>query len=294
MHDILGGIFINIGIDIGGRHIGVGLVDSEGNIIKKEIYDYPKEMVQIEDVFEPINAFIEENENTDVDYIGIGIPGIASDTYINYTCNLPLKDVEIKDYIKTSLPVYVSNDANCATIAEYQVVDGKLFSNYAFVTFGTGVGCGIIINGYLYTGSTGAAGEIGHMVIEKDGIPCKCGRRGCYEKYASVDALKKMTKLDSVKEIFYLCERNTIIQKILDDYIENVAEGLANIINMYDIEMLVLGGGLAEFGDKILPKLKALIASKIYNKYTYDLNIKIATLKNDAGIIGAAFLEDYL
>ena len=291
---MLGGIYINIGIDIGGRHVGIGVVDDDGTILKKQIIDYPKEILKVEDIFDPINVFLKENEDIDVDYIGIGIPGIATDTLINYTCNLPLKDVEIKDYLKTRLPIYVSNDANCATIAEYQLVDGKLFSNYALVTFGTGVGCGIILNGFLYTGTTGAAGEIGHMVIEKDGIPCKCGRRGCYEKYASINALKKMTKLESTKEIFYLCERNSIIQKILDEYIENVAEGLANLINMYDIEMLALGGGLAEFGDKILPKLKAIISNKIYNRYTYDLNIKIASLKNDAGIIGAAFLEEYL
>ena len=272
----------------------MGVVDEQGNILKKEVVDYTKEMVEIEEIFEPINRFVEENTSDDIDYVGIGIPGIASDTLINYTCNLPLRDIEIRDYVKTHLPIYVSNDANCATIAEYEIADGKLFSNYAMVTFGSGIGSGIIINGFLYSGSTGAAGEIGHMVIEKDGIPCKCGRRGCFERYASVSALKRMTKLNDLKEVFYLSERNSIIQKIVDEYIANVAEGLANFINMYDIEMLVIGGGLAEYGEKILPKLKALIAEKIYNKYTYDLNIKIATLKNDAGIIGAARLEDYL
>ncbi len=291
---MLGGIFINIGIDIGGKHVGMGVVDEHGNIFKKVVLDYPKEMVEIEDIFEPINRYVEENTSDDIDYVGIGIPGIANDTLINYTCNLPLRDVEIRDYVKTHLPIYVSNDANCATIAEYEIADGKLFSNYAMVTFGSGIGSGIIINGFLYTGSTGSAGEVGHMVIEKDGLPCKCGRKGCFERYASVSALKRMTKLNDLKEVFYLSERNTIIQKIVDEYIENVAEGLANIINMYDIEMLVIGGSLAEYGEKILPKLKALIAEKIYNKYTYDLNIKIATLKNDAGIIGAAFLENYL
>ena len=83
------------------------------------------------------------------------------------------------------------------------------------VTFGTGIGSGIIINGLLYNGTTGAAGEIGHMVIDKEGIPCKCGRRGCFEKYASVSALKRMTELDDIKEIFYLSERNEIVQRDL-------------------------------------------------------------------------------
>lgn len=272
----------------------MGIVDSNGNIIKKEIYDYPNEIISLDDIFEPINTFINENISDEIESIGIGIPGISSDTLVNYTCNLPLRDIEIRDYIKTHLPIYVSNDANCATIAEYQVIDGKLFSNYALVTFGTGIGAGIIINGVLYTGATGSAGEIGHMVIEKEGIPCKCGRRGCYEKYASVTALKRMTQLTDLKEVFYLSERNEIIQKVLDNYLENVSEGLANLINMYDIEMLVLGGSLSEYGEKFLPKLKAKVADKIYNKYTYDLNMKITTLRNDAGIIGAGLLSQYM
>lgn len=290
----MGGIFINIGIDIGGKHLGMGIVDDQGNIIKKEIIDYEREMVQLEDIFDPINSFISENISGEIESIGIGVPGISNDTLINYTCNLPLRDVEIRDYIKTHLPIYVSNDANCATIAEYQVVDGRLFSNYALVTYGTGIGAGIIINGLLYNGTTGAAGEIGHMVIDKEGIPCKCGRRGCYEKYASVSALKRMAELDDIKEIFYLSERNEVIQRVLDYYLENVAEGLANLINMYDVEMLVIGGSLAEYGDKFMPKLKAMVSNKIYNRYTYDLNMKIATLKNDAGIIGAALLDQYM
>ena len=269
-------------------------VDNEGNIIKKEVIDYTNEVVKIEDIFDPINAFINENMNYDIENIGIGIPGISTDTLINYTCNLPLRDIEIRDYVKTHLPIYVSNDANCAAIAEYQVTDGKLFSNYALVTFGTGIGAGIIINGALYNGTTGAAGEIGHMVIEKDGIPCKCGRRGCYEKYASVSALKRMTKLDDIKEVFYLSERNEVIQRVLDNYLENVAEGLANLINMYDVEMLVIGGSLSNYGEKFLPKLKTKVANKLYNQYTYDLNLKVTTLKNDAGIIGAALLEQYM
>ena len=272
----------------------MGVVSDQGNIIKKEVIDYENEIVQIEDIFDPINAFINENTNDEIDSIGIGIPGISTDTLINYTCNLPLRDIEIRDYVKTHLPIYVSNDANCAAIAEYQIADGRLLSNYALVTFGTGIGAGIIINGLLYNGTTGSSGEVGHMVIEKDLITCKCGRRVCYEKYASVTALKRMTKLDDIKEVFYLSERNEVIQRILDTYLENVAEGLANIINMYDVEMLVIGGSLSDYGDKFLPKLKTKVANKLYNKYTYDLNMKVVTLKNDAGIIGAALLEQYM
>lgn len=287
-------IDINIGIDIGGNHTGIGIVDKNGNIIKKEILDYDNDSVDAEKIFEFINIFIEANKKQDIKNIGVGIPGIATKTHIDYTCNLPLGNVEIRDYLKTSLPIYISNDANCATIAEYQIADSKFYSNYALVTIGTGIGLGLILNNHLYIGTSGAAGEIGHMVIEKDGLECKCGRRGCFEQYASVTALKRMTNLDNLKEIFYLLERNEIMQNVFEEYLENLAEGLANVVNMYDLEMLVIGGSLSNYGFKYLSKLKNKILSKIYNKYTYELNIKTAVLENDAGIIGASLLNEYL
>lgn len=286
-------ININIGIDIGGHHVGIGIVDKNGKIITKKIVDYDKEIVTPKQIFDIANDFILKNDNYEIENIGIGIPGISSETYIDYTCNLPLTNVEVREYIKTKVPIHISNDANCATIAEYQVTDRKFYSNYALVTIGTGIGAGLILNGELYTGTTGAAGEVGHMIIEREGIPCACGRRGCFEQYASVSALKRMAGLDDLKEIFYLSERNEVIQRILDEYLENLSEGLANIINLYDIEILVIGGSLAKYGDKYITKLKSKIIEKIYNKYTYDLDIKTAALQNDAGIIGASLLGEY-
>lgn len=284
---------INIGVDIGGRHTSIGIIDEEKNIIKREDIFYTKETFDIEKLFAKINNFIKENEEQ-IDSIGIGVPGLANDTYINYACNLPIKDVEVTDYIKTRVPIYVTNDANCATIAEYEIVDKKMYSNYILVTIGTGIGSGIILNENLFTGSTGTAGEIGHMVIEKDGIACSCGRRGCFEKYASISALLKELDLQTLDEVFHLAEKNILIENMLDNYLSNLATGLANIINIFDPEILVLGGSLSEYEDKFLSKLKTLIAPKLYNKFTYDLNIKIAKLGNDAGILGASMLEKYM
>lgn len=120
------------------------------------------------------------------------------------------------------------------------------------------------------------------------------GRRGCFERYASISALKKMMGEENLEEIFYLADKNSKVQNVLDTYLESLSDGLANVINMYDPEILVLGGGLSEFEEDFLYKLKAKIVPKIYNKKTYDFNIKIAELKNDAGIIGASMLEKYL
>lgn len=120
------------------------------------------------------------------------------------------------------------------------------------------------------------------------------GRRGCFERYASISALKKMMGEENLEEIFYLADKNSKVQNVLDTYLESLSDGLANVINMYDPEMLVLGGGLSEFEEDFLYKLKAKIVAKIYNKKTYDFNIKIAELKNNAGMIGASMLEKYL
>ena len=271
----------------------MGLVNDDGEIeVRKDIL-YPNGIFVPEKVFETINDFIDKYSD-DVESIGIGVPGFATDTVINYTCNLPLNHFEVMDYIKSKLPVYISNDANCAAIAEYELKDHQMFSNYIFVTIGTGIGSGIILNGNLYTGTTGVAGEIGHMVIERDGLECGCGRKGCFEKYASVSALLKMTGTEDLKEAFYLIEKHQNMQNIFDTYIENLSEGLSNIINLYDPEMLVIGGGLSEYEDKFMYKLKSKLVSKLYNKYTYDVNIKAAKLKNDAGIIGASMLNKYL
>lgn len=120
------------------------------------------------------------------------------------------------------------------------------------------------------------------------------GRRGCFERYASISALKKMMGEEKLEEIFYLADKNSKVQNVLDTYLESLSDGLANVINMYDPEILVLGGGLSEFEEDFLYKLKAKIVAKIYNKKTYDFNIKIAELKNNAGMIGASMLEKYL
>lgn len=286
-------IFINIGIDVGGTHVGMGLVSDDGTILKRRNIFYDELTFDAEAVFEQIDEFVAENED-EAENVGIGIPGLNTGTFIDYTCNLPLESFEITDFIKTKLPIFVSNDSNCATIAEYEMIDRKMFSNYVLVTVGTGIGAGIILNEKLYTGTTGVAGEIGHMVIDKEGIPCNCGRRGCFERYASVSALLRNTELESLEEVFYLADRNNNIQKIVDSYIQNLAEGLANVINIYDPEMLVLGGSLTEYEKDFMYKLKSALASLIYNKYTYDINIKVAELKNDAGIIGASILNKYL
>lgn len=285
---------INIGIDIGGNHVGMGVVNENGEILKSDAYIYENKYASAEYIFSYINHFIDVSKEYNPQYIGIGIPGIVSGKRINYTCNLPIGNFDMMDYIESDLPIFLSNDANCAAIAEYELKIDKKYSNYALITIGTGIGAGIIIDGKLYLGSSGASGEIGHIVIEKDGLPCKCGRKGCFEQYASCTALKRMTGLDSLKEIFYLAETNETVKKVFNEYLDNLSEGIANFVNIFDIEMISIGGGISRYIEKYIPIIQDKITSKICNKFTYNININIATLQNDAGIIGASFLNKYI
>lgn len=284
-------IAINIGVDIGGNHIGIGLVDENGTIIKKEISDYKNHEISADQILNILNDFILNNDLTDVDFVGIGIPGFAEKTFVQYTCNMPLTGVEIRDFVHTDLPIKVCNDANCAALAEHKLCGYENVKNFALVTLGTGIGAGVIIDGKIYNGASNAAAELGHMVIEKSGIKCKCGRRGCFEQYASVTALKRMMNLDSLQEIFYLMEKNLVIQNVFEEYLENLAEGLANFVNLFDLEVVAIGGSLSEYGDKYLNKLKDKIVPKLYNKVNSKFTLVTAKLNNDAGIIGAALLE---
>lgn len=286
-------ILIYLGIDIGGNHTAIGFVDENCNIQNEKVILYNRDEITASHLYEQINAYIAENKNQKIESIGIGVPGIALNTKIIYTCNIPLTGTEVRDYIKTDLPIYVSNDAACAAIAEYQLIDKNAYSNYALVTIGTGIGAGIIINGKLYEGATGAAGEIGHTVIERNGILCKCGRKGCFEQYASITALKRMTNLDSLEEIFNAYEKDENIRIIFEEYLENLSIGLTNFINSFDIEMLVIGGGITAYSDRFISKLKEKILEKICNKKIIKFDIKTAVLKNNAGIIGAALLSKY-
>ncbi len=286
-------ITINIGIDIGGNHIGIGIVDEQCNIIKKEITNYNAKEVKGEQILNLINDFMASNDISEVKFIGIGIPGFAEKTSITYTCNLPLSGMQIKDFVHTDIPIKVCNDANCAALAEYQLGGYKEnnVKNFALVTIGTGIGGGIVLNGKMLNGASNAAGEIGHMVIEKSGLKCNCGRLGCFEQYASVTALKRIMNLDSLEEIFHLLEKNLVIQNVFNQYLENLSEGLANLVNIFDLEVIAIGGGMSYYGEKYLTKLEENIKSKICNKVNSKFTLKTAKLTNDAGIIGAALLE---
>jgi len=279
---------INIGIDIGGRHVGMSLIDEKGKVYNKEIINFQKDNSS-QYIISQINDYIKKYEDK-AKAIGIGIPGIIKNNKIVYTCNLSLEDPYFVRRIKTHLPIYLANDALCATYAEYKVIDDSKYDNYALVTIGTGIGAGLIFDGKVYEGKNGYSGELGHMVIRKGGIQCNCGRKGCFEKYASVSKLFEMTKCKSLGELFDRMEKDNKLASIFDEYLDDLAEGLANFIMINDVDMLVIGGSLAWFGKHFYYILRAKIAERLFNRNTNDVKLKFAKLGNDAGLIGSALL----
>lgn len=268
------------------------MVDETGKVLEKEIVDYQGDKTETF-IIQTINDYVRRHEEQ-AQAIGIGVPGIIKNNKIVYTCNLSLKDSYFVRKLRTKLPVYLANDAVCATLAEYELIDHAKYDSYALLTIGTGIGAGMIIHHQIYEGRNGYAGEVGHMVIRKNGLQCNCGRKGCFERYASVSRLLEMSKTKSLKEFFSRAERNKDVAAVLNDYLEDLAEGIANFLMINDVDMLVIGGSLAWFGDKFYYVLRAKIAAKLFNRDVKEVRMKFAKLGNNAGLIGAALLPNWM
>ncbi len=310
----------NIGVDLGGTNIKVGLVDQNYNIIAKATAktNLPRPAEEIcTAIVETVWKVLGEAKVTigEVNSIGIGTPGVANRNsgIVLYSCNLGFENIDLRSLIKKRLdkPIYVENDANAAAFGEVLAGAGKGCKDVVVVTLGTGVGGGIIIDGKIYTGFNFCGAELGHMVIEYNGRPCSCGRKGCFEAYSSATALINMTKesmeahkdskmweiagsLDAVdgKTAFDgMRAGDSSAADVVNTYIEYLGCGLTNIINTFQPEVLLIGGGICREGENLTKPLSEFIKRESYcidpNRST---RLDICKLGNDAGIIGAAFL----
>ncbi len=310
-----------IGIDVGGTGIKAGVVTEDGKILKScaiptsrdaHYTELVKGMADL--VFKTIKEAGVSMD--DIKSVGIGFPSAVDDKngVVVYTANINLSNApvveELKKYINK--PVYIGNDANCAALGEYFALNDDSIENFVAVTLGTGVGGGIIINKKLYTGSNGSAGEIGHIRIKMDGEKCSCGRDGCWECYASATALIRDSKRaadenpDSAlyknieanggrsngKLVFDTAkEGDPTAQKVIDNYVKYIGEGLIDIINIFQPSVVAIGGGVSRQGDNLLNPIKEYVKGKIYGtRFIKQCTITMAQLGNDAGIVGAAFL----
>lgn len=292
---------MSIGVDIGGMSVKLGVVDNN-RIIDKKVVGVTKTSTSGDIVNDIVNVCDEFMAKYSISKIGVGVPGLITNGEVN-SANLPFKGFKLAKELqeKLNIPVKVENDANCAALGESEAGAAKDVKNTILITLGTGIGGGIIINNKIYRGR-GNAGEIGHLCLESGGKLCNCGKHGCWEQYASVSALIKLTE-DAIKEnpqstlskiatdsggvngetVFLGVEMGSEIAKaVLDSYITYLADGINSLISLFDPEMILLSGGLSNAGLQLLTPLKEKIKSSTY--------ISLSMLKNDAGLIGAANL----
>ncbi|MBE6544182.1 MAG: ROK family protein [Ruminococcaceae bacterium] len=311
-----------LGIDFGGTNIAVGLVDSDMKIIEKKSRPTMRGRdvdLMVIDMAEICNELLESNSLTlnDVESIGIASPGTINsmtgevESYhamgmVNYPMKAKLAKALGYDNIK------LANDANAAAYGEALAGAAKGASEAIMITLGTGVGGGLILGGKIYEGFNFSAAELGHTVIIKDGEPCPCGRKGCWEQYASATGLIRQTKKamnDNPKSLLWqVCGGDIekvngktvfdardlgdeVAQSVIDNYFELLALGLTNMVNIFQPQILCIGGGICGQGEALRKPIEDLVMAEQYAKSTPNkTKIVIAELGNDAGIIGAAML----
>ncbi len=309
-----------IGIDLGGTNIVAGLVDEQLNITDlcsvKTRVPRPVECL-IEDMANLVQQLLGRNglSSREVISVGVGVPCTANleNGHMEDANNLGLDDVPFLEPLGKALgvPVFFDNDANAAAWGEY--LAGKYpEDSFIMVTLGTGIGGGIILNGHLWSGINGAAAEFGHMTIGGASVPCNCGRRGCFEACASAAALADQARqymvddrdtllwklcggcLDAVeaKTVFDAAEAgDRAAQVLLDAYTDYLAQGITNLINIFQPAVLCIGGGVSRAGDALLLPLRRKVTRQIYSKNSKrNTRIELAKLYNEAGILGAALL----
>lgn len=309
-----------IGIDLGGTTIKAAVVTREGNILLKG--SCPTNSTGsfehiVRDMGLLCHKLVKDAGLTmdDITAAGVGIPGIANSStgIVHYVCNLGWNNVpfstELRKYIDK--PIFLTNDANAAALGEAKFGASKQYSDSVFITLGTGVGGGVIIGGKLFEGNMSAGTELGHMKIAQNGIQCNCGRKDCWEVYSSASAIIRETKeamrkypasslwkhsdeIDEVdgKTVFdAAAEGDAAAQEVIDVYIQHLGEALINIANIFRPEIILIGGGLSAQSAILLPPINKMMDEYVHGGNVYaKVLVEAATLKNDAGFLGAVAL----
>ena len=310
-----------IGIDLGGTNIVAGVVNENYEIVAKakcktncprpsdEILDDMAKMAR--EAVASANLTME-----DIEWVGVGSPGIADlkTGLIVYANNIGFYNVPLRDGLCDRLgkKVYIGNDANAAAFGEFMAGGAKGSKNMIAITLGTGVGGGIVMDSKIYTGFNFAGAELGHMTMVAGGRPCSCGRSGCFEAYCSATALISFTKeameANPDSKMWELCDGDITkvngrtafdgmragdkaAKEVTDKYIHYFSEGILSIVNIFQPEIICVGGGVSKEGDLLLDPVRELMKTESYSRFcSKQPQIVTATLGNDAGVIGAALL----
>lgn len=305
-----------IGIDIGGSHVAVGVLDKDNNFVASAHTPTRKELggeAMVQDIIGCIdNALLLAGISpSECDGIGIGCPGSCnSETgVVNNAHNLGWYNFDICRIFREEygLPTYLANDADCAALGETVAGAAKGSSNVIMITLGTGLGGGCIIGGKIHAGTKSLGGEWGHSVIKFDGEFCTCGRQGCWEAYAASSALVHQAaraaqenpdsilaqkgELNGVKIFEAYDEGDAVTKKVIEQYGQYVAIGLVNLCNTLYPEKIIVGGGISAQGDKLLNPIRDYFYDHLFvGKRDDNPPIVPAVLGNSAGIVGAAAL----
>ncbi len=308
-----------VGVDLGGTNIAVGLIDLDSKRILDKLSTKTNAPRPCEDIVDDITSLCHSLCDRQgvrmgaIEWIGIATPGVVKDGVVITAANLGWKNAPLGEIAakKTKRPVFVANDANAAAYAEAQWGSGAGESSLIAITLGTGVGGGIVVDGKIWEGINGFAAEIGHTVIEVGGRQCGCGQRGCLEAYCSASALvsesKRVMKLYSDSLMWKLADGNIervngmtafrsadagdyAAKTVINDFINYLAIGVANVVNMFQPAVVCIGGGISGEGDNLLLPLRERIKHISFGTETSRFRLEIAKYQNDAGIIGAGLL----
>ena len=294
---------MKIGIDIGGSHVGIGLIDEGNHIVKKEeffINDKKNIINKIEEFI--TEKVIQMSLENNVESIGIAIPGTVTENKIIKAVNLGIENYDLASNLEKILKIQVKlkNDAKCAALAEHKYGELVGFDNSVFLCIGTGIGGAVIHNGELLEPEGVPGFEFSHTIIQKDGELCNCGKRGCFETYASLKRFKQKISdrfdLNTfsgkvIRKFIKENPDNEILKEMIKEYVDYLSVGISNIINIFEPDAICIGGSFAEYEDIFYePLKKALLQGNLLFNHRHDIIIKLAKLKNDAGIIGATLI----
>lgn len=310
-----------VGIDLGGTSIKAGLVNREGKILIQSSIDTKvgrDYRLIIEDMEKQIEKLLLDygSKIEDVESIGIGAPGLMNykSGHVIYCTNLFWNNVPLGIELKAHFnkPVFIENDATVAGLAESLFGSTRNVANSVFITIGTGIGSGIIINHKVYSGSHFAGSEFGHMIIGDNFYQCNCGNNGCLETFASATAMIKYAahrlekdgvesaildkaagKAENInaKIIFDAAQDGDQLgMETVDRMIKYLSIGLINVYNILDPDIIAIGGGVSKAGGYLIERLKVEVGKRFFTPNIKYGDIVLAQLGNEAGILGAAFL----
>lgn len=298
---------MKIGIDIGGSHIGIALVNKDGKIVEKSEQDINNQENISKFLLDYVDSAIEKwSKSADIQQIGIAAPGVCDSTKISNLVNLGIDNIDFKVIQdKYNINIKSINDAKAASLAEKKYGALQNYKDCVFLCLGTGIGSAVFLNNQLLKSNRNPGFELGHMIIDRYGEECNCGKRGCFETYCSIKRWKKkiekvLSKIykdtnitDSImlKKLLNENVSNEEIKLIINQYINNLIIGLSNVIDIFEPEAICLGGSFVHFKDILYNELLMKMEERryVFNKQSIP-KIVLAELKNDAGIIGATLI----